>query len=300
MRRALVFGASGQIGEALCARLPASDWQVFAVSRQAWRQSYPRLQWLQGELPAGVDNPRQVDVIFSCGPLDRFSVWYAQSTIVCPRVIAFGSTSAAVKQASPNAEERALSRLLEDSEARILKAAIARGAGATLLRPTLIYGAGRDHSLTRIADIARRLHTFVLPRGATGLRQPVHVDDLAQAAHAALDEPRTHACTYALPGGETLAYRDMISRTLHALQPPARLLEVPAPLFNLAIRAARLSGRMRGANDAVVARMRQDLIFDIEPARRDFGYAPRLFKPTADMFSNAPGHAEQALVRDLR
>jgi hypothetical protein len=33
--------------------------------------------------------------------------------------------------------------------------------------------------------------------------------------------------------------------------------------------------------------MREDLVFDIEPARRDFGYAPRAFTPTAEMFSPA-------------
>lgn len=299
VRSALLFGASGQIGRALCARLLTDDWQVLAVSRVARAEVSPRLQWLQGELPQGMALPadgeslRQVDAIFSCGPLDRFSQWYAQSTIECPRVIAFGSTSASVKQVSPDPTERALSQLLAQSEARILGAASARGAAATLLRPTLVYGAGRDRTLTRIAGIARRLHGFVLPRGADGLRQPVHVEDLAQAACAVFDQPATHGRTYALPGGETLSYRDMIARTLHALQPPARLLEVPTPWFKLAIRAARYAGIMRGANDAVVARMREDLVFDLDPAYRDFGYAPRAFAPTAEMFSCAPGVADQ-------
>jgi len=34
-----------------------------------------------------------------------------------------------------------------------------------------------------------------------------------------------------------------------------------------------------------VVRMRDDLVFDATPARRDFGYAPRAFQPTASMFS---------------
>ena len=38
-------------------------------------------------------------------------------------------------------------------------------------------------------------------------------------------------------------------------------------------------------NEAAVARMRSDLVFDLEPARRDFGYAPRPFRPQARMFA---------------
>jgi hypothetical protein len=34
-------------------------------------------------------------------------------------------------------------------------------------------------------------------------------------------------------------------------------------------------------NAAALQRMREDLVFDLEPARRDFGYAPRAFAPTA-------------------
>ncbi|KAB8198542.1 nucleoside-diphosphate sugar epimerase, partial [Lysobacter maris] len=32
------------------------------------------------------------------------------------------------------------------------------------------------------------------------------------------------------------------------------------------------------------ARMREDLVFDAGPAARDFGYAPRPFRPQAAMF----------------
>ena len=99
-----------------------------------------------------------------------------------------------------------------------------------------------------------------------------------------VDAPATYAQAYALPGGETLSYTQMVQRVLQSLQPPARLLQVPSPLFNAALSAARAFGKMQGMGEAVVARMQQDLVFDGEPARRDFGYAPRAFKPTADMF----------------
>ncbi len=278
MRNALVFGGSGQIGTPLLARLLQSNWQVYAVSRSA-HESQPGLHWLSGEFGRTMALPERVDAIFSLGPLDRFAQWYAQSPVGSPRVVAFGSTSLETKQASADDYERDLAARLEAAEAEVFRHAAECGAHATLLRPTLIYGGGHDKTLTRIAAMARRTGFFVLPSGAVGLRQPVHVADLANAALAVIDRPATYGRHYALPGGETLTYREMVKRTLRVLQPPARLIQVPAPLFRGLLWAARRSGRMQGLSDAAVMRMRNDMVFDAVPAAHDFGYAPRLFQP---------------------
>lgn len=276
MRTALVFGASGQIGEALLARLDARDWQVFAVSRTP-RPPSSNVQWLTGEFE-GIDGlPDRVDVIFSTGPLDGFAQWYGRGLVAAPRVVAFGSTSLDTKQASGDAYERDIVARLQAAERLVFDTASATGASATLLRPTLVYGAGRDQTLARIAAMARRMGFFVLPRGAEGRRQPVHVDDLAAAALAVVDAPATHGQAYALPGGETLAYREMVVRTLAALDPPATLWQLPMPVFRTVLSFARMVGAMRGLSDDAVARMREDLVFDATPARNDFGYAPRAF-----------------------
>lgn len=283
MRRALVFGGSGQIGWPLLDRLHDAGWSVTAVSRTP-RNDQPGLHWVEGDLDHVPGLPREVDAIFSCGPLDHFARWYARAGIGTARVLAFGSTSIEVKRGSADPAERALAQRLREGEQGVFEAAAARGANATLLRPTLVYGSGRDQTLTRIATLAREWGRFVLPRNARGLRQPVHVGDLADAAFSACDVEATHGRAYALPGGETLPYRDMVARVLNVLEPPPRLVEVPSPLFALMLLGARALGRVGGFGDAAVARMRSDLVFDIEPARRDFGYAPRPFRPAARMF----------------
>ena len=282
-RTALVFGASGQIGEALLARLAGAGWQVFAVSRLP-RTPAGGVTWLTGEFANVGGLPEAVDVVFSTGPLDGFAQWYARGQVATRRVVAFGSTSLDTKQASADAYERDIVARLQAAERLVFDTASTNGAAATVLRPTLVYGAGRDQTLARIAAMGRRMGFFVLPRGANGKRQPVHVDDLAHAALAVVDAPATHGKAYALPGGETLAYRDMVARTLAALDPPAKLWEVPMPVFRTALWLARKAGMMRGLTDDAVARMREDLVFDAGPAQRDFGYAPRAFAPTVEMF----------------
>ena len=278
--RALVFGASGQIGLPLLQRLLAAQWEVVAVSREP-RAEVPGVRWLRGDLAHCDGLPGAVDAIFSCGPLDHFARWYAASRIEAPRVLAFGSTSAAVKAASGDARERDLARRLREGEAGVLASARARGAAATLLRPTLVYGAGRDQTLARIAAFARRRQWMVLPAGATGLRQPVHVDDLAAAAMLACAANASHGQGYDLPGGETLRYRDMVARLLAAMRPAPRLLELPAPWFAAAMAGARLLGKAGGIGDAAIERLREDLVFDAGAAMRDFGYAPRAFDAAA-------------------
>ncbi len=289
MRTALVFGASGQIGEALLARLTKADWQVFAVSRTT-RPSSAQVHWLPGEFSGIAALPEAVDVIFSTGPLDGFAQWYARGQVRTSRVVAFGSTSVDTKQASGDAYERGIVARLQAAERMVFDTARSNGAAATLLRPTLVYGVGRDQTLARIAAMARRTGFFVLPRDANGRRQPVHVDDLAMAAFAVVDAPATHGQAYALPGGETLTYREMVARTLAALRPPATLWELPMPMFKAALSLARAAGAMRGLTDDAVARMREDLVFDASPAHRDFGYAPRAFTVNARALGEAHGH----------
>ncbi|QNP41467.1 NAD-dependent epimerase/dehydratase family protein [Lysobacter solisilvae (ex Woo and Kim 2020)] len=292
MKHALVFGGSGQIGRPLLAGLLRGGWRVTAVSRQP-QHDRPGLNWLHGDFAAMPALPARADAIVSCGPLDAFAHWYGTAMLDCDRVVAFGSTSVVVKRGSADARERDVAQRLRAGEEGVFAAATQRGAQATLLRPTLVYGAGRDATLTRIATLAQRWGRFPLPRNAIGLRQPVHVDDLAAAAVAALESTASHGQTYALPGGEALAYREMVRRVLAALEPSPALVELPSPLFNLALAAAKLAGGT-GLGEAAVQRMRSDLVFDAAPAHRDLGYAPRAFRPTARMFDAREENEDEA------
>lgn len=291
MKTALVFGGSGQIGAALLALLRADGWQVLALSREA-RVDAPGLHWLRGDFSRMPGLPGAVDAIFSCGPLDAFARWYPETAIRGARMVAFGSTSVHVKQASGDVGERDVARRLRQAEAALFAAAKARGEAITVLRPTLIYGAGRDATLSRIARLAQRAGRFALPREAIGRRQPVHVDDLADAALAACKSVATHGRGYDLPGGETLAYAEMVRRVLACLSPSPRLHLLPMPLFRALLAAARAGGVARDLTGDAIARMREDLVFDVGPATRDFGYAPRAFAPIAAMFDAGAGPGE--------
>jgi nucleoside-diphosphate-sugar epimerase len=280
MAVALVLGASGAIGRFLLPRLVAAGDDVLALSRVARGSSPPRLHWLHGDLEQSLPALPALDVLYSCGPLDAFARWYARAPVRAARVVAIGSMSIDSKQASADPHERDLATRLHEAEGTLAATARARGAACTVLRPTLVYGAGVDRSLTPLVRRAQRWRVFPRVAGARGLRQPVHADDLAAACVAVASRPRCADRTYALGGGERLPFATMLERVRTSL--PFRTVPVPMPLplLRATIALARVAGSAR-LSPALVDRLGSDLVADDGPARADFGYAPRPFRPDA-------------------
>lgn len=274
--RVLVLGASGQVGGALLALLKQTGVELLAVSRQP-RPAEAGVTWLHGSLEDMPALPAGVDTWISVGPLDAFAAWVGQSGQQRPlRVVALSSTGRNDKAASPDAEELDLARRLRDAEDSLFAGEPARVV--TVLRPTLLYGSGRDRSLTRLVSIARRARLLPLPATATGLRQPVHVDDVARAIVDCLEAPASFGRTFDLPGGEALPFIEMIRRTLERHAPDARVWLLPGWLFAAMAGFARVLG-LSLAGRGVLARLARDQIADAKPAAQAFGYAPRRFTP---------------------
>jgi nucleoside-diphosphate-sugar epimerase len=116
--------------------------------------------------------------------------------------------------------------------------------------------------------------------GGSGLRQPVHAEDLAIGAISAASSASAANKFYSLPGGETLTYREMVGRIFDGLRRPRRTFPVPVMIWKIAfVFAKRL---FPGANVAMGTRMTKDMVFDSAPAAQDFGWKPRAFNPVFD------------------
>jgi len=271
----LVFGATGPAGRAVLERLRGGAARVFAVSRSAAAADVagPTV-WIRGDLNGAVAAlPATIEVILSLGPLDAFAGWFERHAPAgTRRVVALSSMSAQSKQASTDPAERELALRLRAAEQRLAGAAQARGVAWTVLRPTLLYGDGRDRSLAPIARFMRRWHVAPIPFGAVGLRQPLHVGDLAAAVLAAVDSDAAAGQIYPLGGGERLRFVDLMRRLRHAV--PGFVLPLPLPL--IALRLAQRSGATV-FNAAAIARLRVALVADNAAATRDLGHVPRAF-----------------------
>lgn len=279
MPTSLVIGGSGQIGRYLIPRLLQAGHHVIALSRQMRESHDPKLRWICGDLNSAVPVMPSLDAIYSLGPLDAFSTWFAvNDQIRCSRVIAFGSMSAISKRDSPDPIERALADRLISSEHRVIEAADARDIAWILFRPTLIYGAGIDRSLTPMAKFGMRYRIFPVMRSALGLRQPVHAGDLADACLLASDGDAANRI-YSLGGGERLSFATVLERVRASLD--VRTIGIPVGGYaaRIAMGVARLHPRWRGLHSAALGRLQMDLIADDAAARGDLGWSPRDFSP---------------------
>ena len=281
----LVFGLTGPLGQAFAQACHASDAAVIGVSRTSAPPPWSGVTWCQGSLADFSDPAAPIAAIASLGPLDAFAHWFEQSSLAPARIVAIGSTSVHGKRASPDPAERAVAQALLDAEGRLAAVAQARGCALTVLRPTLVYGNGRDRTLSRLVGLARRWRLVPLPIRAGGLRQPVHVGDVAAAVLGALRSPAARPGHFDLPGGEILPFDEMVRRSLAAGAPGSRLVRLPGPVFRAGVGLLRGLGRLEAAGDGVLARLDQDLVYDPDPARIALGHCPRGFQPTREAFT---------------
>ncbi len=272
-RPVLVFGGSSQVGHFLRRRLAAAGQSALGISR---RPGTDRVgwQWRHGALPGAVPPLPPLAAVLSAGPLAALAEWLAgQPELDCPCVVATSSMSAQSKLDSPVAAEQALARHLCEAEQRLKAVCEQQGRSWVVLRPTLIYGAGLDRSLSPIARRAGRWHLFPLPPGR-GLRQPVHADDVAEALWAACHQPRAWGQILPCGGGERLTARDMFERVRRSL--PGPVLSLPVP--RVAVKAA---GLLAPARAGMLARLEQDLVADNHRLQTLLALQPRAFRPVA-------------------
>jgi nucleoside-diphosphate-sugar epimerase len=272
----LVLGGSSQIGHFLLPRLRDGGERVLALSRRP-RPAQAGVEWLQGALPDAVPALPPLSAIISFGPLGALAEWLSRAPLSdAPRVIATSSMSAESKRESSVPAERDISRQLRDGEAALAAACARHGCAWTVLRPTLVYGAGLDKSLTPIARRAMRLRLFPLPAGS-GLRQPVHADDIAQAVLAALKCPAAAGRILPIGGGERLPAAEMFARVHRSL--PRSTVPLPLPAWLL-----RLGQRVLPPLRGPLNRLDSDLVADNGELQRVLGIDPRPFRPAPTMW----------------
>ena len=273
----LVLGATSLIGEFLTARLTQDCIPFVEVSRQEARLDRRWLQADLGDPDLGSKLPA-IEAVYSLSP-----IWLLPQALEAlraagmKRLVAFSSTSRFTKQDSPEPAERETARRLAEAEAAVEVFCAAHKIAWTILRPTLIYAEGQDGNVSRLAGLIRRFGVLPISGRGEGLRQPVHADDLAAGAIAAAASKAARDMAYDLPGGETLSYRAMVQRLFESLNKSVLILRLPPWLWGAAFALAR--PLLPGATVAMGARMADDLVFDGSAAARDFGWAPRDFRP---------------------
>jgi nucleoside-diphosphate-sugar epimerase len=299
----IVTGASSQLGVFLLPRLTASGFRIVALSRQAPMEPLARganVFWLHpaADLAAGLEQAGGHPLLFlvSCGPL-ALAVRLLEEFRNIRRVVAFSTSSLLTKGDSEVREEKQTLRNIADDETRLCNACGRADVPLLLLRPTLIYGCGLDRNISLLARFGSRFGFIPVAGSAAGLRQPVHADDLAALAVAALQASPAFAGRGEVCGGSTLSYREMAGRTAAACGRQVRTVSLPTGILVALVKlGAAFTAKL---NAAMVRRQAVDMVFDNRWLRDGLKYEPRPFEPLASDFELPEEAARLQLPRQL-
>jgi nucleoside-diphosphate-sugar epimerase len=264
-----VIGASGRAGAALCRALLARGCSFVPVVRDA-------AKWRALGLPgaARIANAGEAASLGACLKDARRVVSFAHA-----------SHSASVLAAAPAdcrfvliGSTRRFTRWPDAHGSGVIAgeaAFLASGRNGVMLHPTMIYGAGRDDTVGRLAAMLRRLPVVPLPGGGRALVQPIHEADVVRCVLAALERDWGGPRTLVVAGPSAMTYADFVLAVARAagLRRP-RIVPVPvAPLLALASLTRLLPFLPRISPDEV-RRLTENKAFSIDEMEATLGVHP--------------------------
>lgn len=288
-----VLGASSHVGQAFLPLLVRDGFDVIAFSRRIGHENSgdgefleldeTKVIWRAISSIDAVCADHSIPYWISLAPIRVLPAYFETfKASGAKRIVALSSTSRFTKQNASDPQDQALAQSFVESEFELQNWAERHGVEFVILRPTLIYGLGKDKNICEIIRLIRKFGFFPLLGEASGLRQPVHCCDVALACQAALISSSAVNKSYNLSGGEVLSYREMVARVFQVLQRKPRFFNMPVGLLRGMMVLLSLIPRYRKWSFAMVERMNQDMVFDHTEAERDLGFKPRGFSLSAD------------------
>ncbi len=300
MRRVLITGANGFVGQNLCVALRKAGYAVRGAVRSEVndddRWSHGELFFI-GDIGSGTDWEEALDsidvVVHLAGrahilretakdPLAEFLRVNAIGTERLARAAANAhvrrfifissiGVNGNVTDSSPFSEEDqprshnayAVSKL--EAEQALHRVAQETGLEVVIVRPPLVYGPGVGANFLRLLRLVQK--GVPLPFGSiNNQRSLVYVGNLVDAIIACLEHPAAAGQTYLVSDGEDVSTPELIRRIATSLGRPARLLPVPPALL-------RFAGQLTGKS-AQVERLLDSLVIDSSKIRRELGWTP--------------------------
>lgn len=307
----LVTGATGHVGRALVARLRAEGVEVVATARSpaptgtadtVAADLFDRDIWLrllegaEAVVHLAAFNPRRgtreaADAGLMIGTNVEASVALARDAaragvtrfVFASSIRVYGAARPhPFRETDPLAPEPgdAYARSKAEAEAALADALSGTRTRLTILRPPVVYGAGRGGvfgALARAVDAG-----WPIPLASLACRRSVIArDNLVDAIVAVLRAPQSAGRTFNVSDGPPVTYAELVRMIAAARGRPARLVAVPPALLRLSFHLPRAGDAFRHALS--------DCILDDRAIRRDIGWTPPL--STADAMREAYGKA---------
>jgi UDP-glucose 4-epimerase len=291
--KALVTGATGFVGTALCARLAASGVEVVSAVRS--KVGLPH-EVVVGDLNGSTDwrsaltgcdavihLAARVHVMDDTAqdPLALYRATNTDATLNLARQAAdagvkrfvFISTikvngegrDAPYRETDTADPEDAYAIAKWEAEQGLRRIAQETALEIVILRPPLVYGPGVRANFQRLMRTVER--GWPLPLGAIHNRRSLlYLGNFVDAIRLCVEHPAAAGQTFLLDDGEPVSTPDLIRAVARAMGRPARLLAVPVGVLELA-------GALLGKR-AAVARLTGSLHVDGSAIRSRLGWVP--------------------------
>lgn len=226
MKRILILGGTGFVGRHVCEQLVRAGWRITLPTRREANasqvQHLPGLTVLQADVHDEATLARLLPghdaVLNLVAILHGNAAAFERAHVELPAKLARACLASGVRRllhvsalgADARYPEAAPSHYLR-SKSRgeaVLQQAAGAGLQLTVLRPSVIFGAG-DRFLNLFARLQKVLPVLPLA-GANARFQPVWVEDVAQAVLRCLQDPATSGQTYELCGPQTFTLKELV------------------------------------------------------------------------------------------
>ncbi len=240
-----IFGGSGFVGRQVARLMAQAGWRVRVATRRPNERLSVRTYGAVGQVEPVLCNIRDeasvravltgADAVVNCVGIlaetgrNRFDAVQAEGAARIARLAAEAGVAHMVQISAIGADaasDSEYARTKAKGEAGVLAAF----PGAVILRPSIIFGT-EDQFFNRFAAMTR-LSPFLPIAGAQTRFQPVHVEDVAEAAARAA-RGAVMAGVYELGGPEVCTFRELMQRMLAEIRRKRVIVAMPFAMARL-------------------------------------------------------------------